>query len=228
MRRFVIIGATVAGLALLNAASASAQNYRASVGWNGGVLLNTSLNDGATAADLLDLKPDATWVVGGHYDHWFGRGNVGLYVRGAYSMPKLPWIQGDRKIRVYMGDLGVILRPIAPEAGRTVLPYISGGVGLIRWGLGDGPTTTYDPAGATFDGSEAFDLVAAGGLGFDIVTPWRWGEGPVVVRIEARDHVQFSSPFEPVNPEDGDFGLIHNAAVVLGFHTGVGILGGGG
>ena len=62
---------------------------------------------------------------------------------------------------------------------------------------------------------------------FDIVTPWQWGEGPVSVRIEGRDHIQFSSPFDPANPEASEFGMIHNAGVVIGFHTGIGAMDGG-
>jgi hypothetical protein len=49
----------------------------------------------------------------------------------------------------------------------------------------------------------------------------------LVIRLEARDHIQFSSPFDPVAADDPEFGLIHNAGVVIGFHTGMGILGGG-
>jgi hypothetical protein len=120
-----------------------------------------------------------------------------------------------------------MLRPVAPGPDKSVLPFVSGGVGIINWGLGDGAPTAYEPAGVIYDGEQKWDLVAAAGLGFDIITPWSWGEGPLVVRLEAQDHIQFSSPFDPINPEDGDFGLIHNAAVVLGFYTGIGILGDG-
>jgi hypothetical protein len=226
MRRVLIAALTIAGLGIGLTPEAQAQAYRSGVGWNGGILVNTSLNDGATGTELVDMKPDATWTVGVHYDQWFGSGNVGVRARGTFSKPTLPWVQGDREIRVYTADLGLMLRPMAPEAGRTVLPFISGGVGVTNWGLGDGPATTFDPAGVVYGGEEGFDLVAAAGVGFDIITPWRWGDGPLVVRLEALDHVQLSSPFEPVNPDDGDFGLIHNAAVVLGIYTGVGILGG--
>jgi len=227
MRRTFIAVLTLMGLLAGLAPEARAQAYRSGAGWSGGMLLSTSLNDGATGADLVDMKPDATWTLGVHYDQWFGSGNVGVRARGTFSKPTLPWVQGDRDIRVYTLDLGLLLRPMAPEAGRTVLPFVSGGIGVINWGLGDGPATTFDSGGVVYDGSEAFDLVASAGLGFDIITPWRWGEGPLVVRLEALDHLQFSSPFDPVDAEDGDLGLIHNAAVVLGFYTGIGLLGGG-
>ncbi len=89
-------------------------------------------------------------------------------------------------------------------------------------------TTTFDPAGATYDGGQSFDLAVSAGIGIDVVTPWEWGEGTLVIRVEGRDHIQFASPFDPANPDDGDFGLIHNAAVMIGFHSAVGLLGGGG
>jgi hypothetical protein len=126
-----------------------------------------------------------------------------------------------------MADMGVLLRPIVPEAGQRFLPFVGGGVGFINWGLGDGPITTYEAAGATYPGDEGFDLVATASFGFDIITPWNWGEGPMIVRIEGRDHIQFSSPFEPAGSDSSEFGTIHNAAVVIGFHTGIGLIGEG-
>ncbi len=228
MRRYLIAALLLASLGLATASPATAQGYTSSAGWSAGVFVNTALNDGAATGDgLVELKPDPTWMVGAHYDRWFGAGNVGVRVRGGFTKPVLPWVQGDRSIRVYMGDIGLMLRPIASGPDKSVLPFISGGVGLINWGLGDGPLTTYEPAGAVYAGQGGFDFVATASLGFDIMTPWQWGEGPVIVRVEGRDHIQFSSPFDPVNPEDPEFGMIHNAGVVIGFHTGIGLTHGG-
>ena len=228
MRRYLIAAATVVSLGLASASPALGQAYKSAAGWNAGVLFNTSLNDGAGEGEgFVDLKPDMTWVVSIHYDHWLGNGNVGIRARGGMSRPVLPWVQGDREIRVLMADLGILLRPVRPEAGKNVLPFIGGGVGLVNWGLGDGVETTFDPARATYSGEEAIDLVVTPSLGIDFVTPWNWGEGPLIVRLEGRDHIQFSSPFDPANPEDAEFGMIHNFAVVLGFHTGMGIIGEG-
>jgi hypothetical protein len=228
MRRYLIAALTLTSLGIASASPALAQGYNSSAGWNAGLFINTGLNDGAAAGEgLVELKPDATWIVSAHYDRWFGGGNVGIRARGGFSKPTLPWVQGDREIRVYMADIGLLLRPIVPEPGNSVLPFVGGGVGFINWGLGDGPLTTYDPAGATYGGEEGLNLVATASFGIDFVTPWRWGEGPLIVRLEGRDHIQFSSPFDPVNPEASEFGMIHNAGVVLGFHTGIGVLGGG-
>ncbi len=228
MRRYLITALTVTILLAISTTAGQAQAYQSSAGWNAGVLFSTGLNDGAaTGQGSVELKPDPTWLASLHYDRWFGGGNVGIRARGGFSMPTLPWTQGDREIQVYMADIGLLLRPIVPEGGQSFLPFVGGGVGFIRWGLGDGPITTYEPAGATYPGEEGFDLVATASLGFDIVTPWNWGEGPMIVRIEGRDHVQFSSPFEPAGSASSEFGTIHNAAVVIGFHTGIGLLGEG-
>ncbi|MBT8395376.1 MAG: hypothetical protein HKO65_12190 [Gemmatimonadetes bacterium] len=228
MRRYLISAVTITCIWIASASPALAQGYDSSAGWNAGVLINTGLNDGAATGDSsVELKPDMTWLVSIHYDRWFGTGNVGFRARGGFSRPTLPWVQGDREIRVLMGDIGLMLRPIAPGPDKTVLPFVSGGVGFINWGLGDGPATTFDQAGANYPGEEKFNLVASASLGFDILTPWHWGEGPLIVRLEGRDHIQFSSPFDPANPDDAEFGLIHNAGVVIGFHTGIGVLGGG-
>jgi hypothetical protein len=228
MRRYLTVALALMTLSILSTASVRAQAYESSAGWNVGAFVSTALNDGAASGEnSVELKPDLTWVASVHYDRWFGAGNVGFRARGGFSMPTLPWEQGDREIRVYMADIGILLRPIVPNEGQTFLPFIGGGVGFINWGLGDGPPTTYQPAGATYPGQEGFDLVATASLGFDIITPWRWGEGPIIVRLEGRDHIQFSSPFDPLNSDSSDFGMIHNAAAVIGFHTGIGALGGG-
>jgi hypothetical protein len=228
MRRYLIAALTVATIGLASTSPVLAQGYKTAVGWSGGVLYTTSLNSGATGgAELVDLRPDPIWTVGAHYDHWIGGGNIGVRAQAGFSKPTLPWVQGDREIRVYMANLDLLLRPVAPAPGKSVLPFLSGGVGFINWGFGDGPLTSFDPAAVSYDGQESFELVAVGGAGIDIVTPWHWGEGPLVIRLEGRDHIQFSSPFDPLSAEDGDFGMVHNAIVVLGFHTGIGVLGGG-
>jgi hypothetical protein len=228
MRRNVITALSLLGLVTATATPGMAQSFKSSIGWNAGVLFSTSLNDGAASGEgLVDLKPDLTWMVGLHYDQWYGSGQLGFRVQGAFARQDLDWVQGPRGIYTYAADVGVMLRPAAPIPGRTVLPFVTGGVGLIRRALGNGASTTFHSAGATYSGEESFQLVAVGGVGFDFITPWQWGEGPVIVRIEGRNHFQFASPFDPVDPEQANFGMINNVSLVLGFHTGMGMLGGG-
>jgi hypothetical protein len=229
MRRFLMTAVALLGLALWLTTPALAQGHKSAVGWTAGVLTSTSLNDGAGSGDgSVDIKPDLTWTVGMHYDHWLGGGNVGIRVNGALAKQTLPWTQGDRDIYVYMADLSLMLRPVSPAPNRSVLPYISGGVGLVRRNLGDGPTTIFTPAGASYGGEDLPEFAPAVGVGIDIITPWRWGEGPLVLRLEGRNWIQLSSHFEPANPDDADFGMVHNAAVFIGVHTGMGLLRNGG
>jgi len=228
MRRYLITALSLLGLVAAAATPVMAQSYKSSVGWNAGVLYSTSLNDGATGGEgLVDLKPELTWMAGAHYDRWMGGGQLGYRLQLGFAKQEIEWIQGRRGIYVYRGDFGVMLRPAAPTPERTLLPFVTGGVGFVRWAMGNGAPTTFNSAGASYSGDERFQLTAIAGVGFDFITPWHWGEGPVIVRLEGRNHFQFSSPFDPVNPEDPDFGLINNISVVLGLHTGLGLLGGG-
>ncbi len=223
MRRYLNTALFMAMLGLTWATPAVAQGYRSAIGWNGGVLFPTSLNDGGGGGSVVDLKPDMTWIVSGHYDHWLSGGRLGGRARVGYSKPVVPWVQGDRAIRVFLLDLGLLLRPVAPIPNRSLLPFVAGGVGLVNWGFGSGPPTTYDPAGTTYGGDESFDLVASAGAGIDFITPWQWGEDPLVIRLEGRDHIQFSSPLESTGPDASDFGMIHHVAIVVGFHTAMGL-----
>ena len=228
MRRFFLVAVALAGAVALTTSAGAAQDFGSSVGWNGGVVLTTSLNGGGGEGEGgVDLKPDPTWFLGAHYDRWLGAGRAGARITGGVSRRTLPWVQGDRTIYSYWGDVGLLLRlaPVSPD--RTVFPFLSGGVGFVFWGLGNGSTTSFPAAGAQYGGDEKFHLAGNAGLGFDIVTPWNWGEGPMLVRLEVRDLIQLSSPFDPVEAEASDFGIVHNPMISLGFHTGMGTLRGG-
>ena len=224
MRRILIAGLTLLGVLLLSASQVQAQAYKYSVGWTAGAVSTSSLNDGAGGG--LSMEPDLTWTAGAHVDYWVWD-HLGLRGQGGVTPHTLPWNQGDRKIYAYYADLAVMLRPAGQAPGRALLPYVSAGVGVARWGLGRGDPTTFGAAGVTYDGSESYNLLFPVSVGVDFITPWNWGEGPLVIRIEGREHLQLMSPFDPVNPDQDDFGMVHNYGVLIGFHTGLGILGGG-
>jgi hypothetical protein len=225
MRRDFTAAYALVVLLALFVAPAGAQDYQSSVGWNAGALMSTGLNDGAASAGAeVDLKPDLTWALGAHWDRWVANGQLGFRIQGGVARPVLPWTQGDRRIQLLVADVGILLRPVVPSPGGTVLPFIGAGVGLINWGLGDGPVTAFGPAGATYPGEERPKLMLVAGLGIDLVTPFHWGEGPLVLRLEGRNHLQLASPFDPTDPAQGDFGMIHNAVVSVGLHTGIGSL----
>jgi hypothetical protein len=136
----------------------------------------------------------------------------------------MEWQQGPRTIAVYSSDLNLVLRLTSPSPGRSVTPYASLGVGWIWWILGNGPGTAFPAARAFYDGDDGFDLMGVGSFGLDFATPFQWGEGPLMIRLEARDGVQFESPFQPLDRNDGDFGMVHNIRIGLGMHAGFGRL----
>lgn len=227
MKRFLAAAFILMGFLAVTASGAVAQDYRSSIGWNAGVMLTTSLNDGASdAGGGVELKPDPTWSVGGHFDRWFGPGLLGGRLSAGLARNVLPWTQGDRSVYSYRADASLMLRLGGPRPERTVIPFISAGVGIVQWGLGDGPVTTFNAAGARYSGNESFQPLGLAGLGLDYVTPFEWGEGPMIVRLEGKDHIQLASPFDPLDPEGGDFGIIHQIYLSLGLHTGIDVLGG--
>lgn len=221
MRRLSIAATGLLLLAFAGSAPVDAQEYRSGVGWFGGGFYSTSLNSGAASGSEA-IDPGLTWTAGGHYDHWLGDGRVGLRLQGAWARHTVTWNQGDRRVSVVSGDVDLTIRLTSPEPGRTVTPYVLVGGGFVRWALGSGAPTTYPPAGVLYPGSEDFEPVAVGGFGLDFRTPLTWGKQPLVVRLEGRDHVQFRSPFEPIDSGTGDFGIIHNISFTLGLYTGIG------
>jgi hypothetical protein len=224
MRSNVALGIAVAALTVAPWSGLSAQDYTASVGWNAGVIRTTSLNSGASVDTSGDLEPDMAWTVGLHYDRWLWSGIFGIRLNGSFAEQKIDWNQGTRNIYLYMADIDLMLRIVPPRPNRSVSPYISAGVGGIRWALGDGPPTTYTTADATYPGEEKFQLMGMVGAGFDIVTPWSWSDNPIVIRLDGRDHLALESPFEPADPSNDSFDPVHNFRVTLGLHTGIGLL----
>jgi hypothetical protein len=221
MRRFLIATFIAAAFGLQGAPALEGQEYRSGVGWFGGAAYSTSLNSGVPV-DAEDMLPGLSWTAGGHYDYWLGGGRFGVRFQGAWQRHTIPWNQGDRNVSMISGDIDVTVRLTSPEPGRTVTPYLLLGGGFVRWALGSGAPTSYPQGGVSYGGSEEFQPVAVGGLGFDFRTPITWGDQPLVVRLEGRDHVQFRSPFDAIDPSVGDLGMVHNISITLGLYTGIG------
>jgi len=205
------------------ATPADGQSYRGAAGWGVGALYSTSLNDGANAD--LDLEPEIAPMLSLHVDHWWGSGRTGVRFQLGTSQPELDWIQGPRDIAVYTADVNLMVRLLEPSPENRVIPHLSVGGGGIWWLLGDGPTTTFGDAGVVYDGEEGVEPTGVASFGLDFLMPWEWDENPILLRFEARDVIQFDSPFDPTGADDDDFGVVHNVGITLGLHTGIGLLG---
>lgn len=222
MNRIARTAGALAFVAALTAASdVAAQDYTYAASYNAGAIWFSPLNSGASGIEgaASDIELGLGWLVGLQFEKWFGSGRVGARLNGALSerpisVPGRP----DRDIGFWLADADLMLRLAPASPDRTVSPFISAGIGLVRYKLGDGPVQTYVPAGAVYDGNDDPRLMGAAGLGFDIITALRWDDQPVGFRLEVVDHIAKDSPFREIG---GDrFGLVHNVRIVLGVFSG--------
>jgi hypothetical protein len=212
--------------ALIVPATIDAQDHRFGAGYHAGAVWFSPLNPdaqqvgGETVSDI-ELAPG--WVAGLQFENWFGSGRAGGRIGAAFTTRNLS-IPGeaDRDVDVWMLDAAFMLRLLGPHRLNVVAPYIVGGAGLVGYGLRS-DVETHIPAGAVYDGDNDARFAPMGGIGFDILTGWRWDDEPIGIRIEATDHVMLESPFRDI--ETGDrLGMIHNIRVTLGLFTGFGVL----
>ena len=159
-----------------------------------------------------------TVVIVDRTDRWTPAMNGALTERGLEVPGRSP-----RDIGFWLVDASGLLRILSPEPGRRVAPFLSAGVGLTQYRLGDGNVLSYIEAGSVYDGNDAPRFTAAGGLGFDIFTGWSWDGEPIGVRIEGTDHVALESPLRELDTGDR-FGLVHNVRLTIGVFTGFGVL----
>lgn len=215
--------AAAAGLligALGASAPAAAQDYGWAAGYNAGGVLFTPLNENGGG---FEIKPATGWIVGLQFERWLGSGRIGLRVNGAITERPLELPAGvDPDIAIWMADADVLLRLLSADPGRSFNMFLSLGGGAVRYKLGDGDFLNFEGANASYPGNDRPRWSVNGGLGFDILTGWRWDDGPVGIRVEAVDHVALDSPFSPIAGDD--FSPIHNLRVVIGAFTGFGVL----
>jgi hypothetical protein len=208
-------------VAVAGAQPVSGQTHSSSIGLNAGAVLYSSFNDGIDAA--VDLRPDANLTGSLQYDWIVGDGNLAFRLGAHYQRMELDWANGRREIYAYAGDFDLILRPVRPRASTRVIPFLTLGAGATQYRFGEGGTTSFPDAGVSYSGNQRFQFSVVGGLGFDIVTGWRWDENNFLIRLEAQDSYVVDSPFEPLSP-DGSLGGVHNLRVTLGLHNTMGIL----
>jgi hypothetical protein len=129
---------------------------------------------------------------------------------------------GNREVGLWLASFDLMARLLPASPQRSFNLFVSAGPGAIQYLLGNGEIIASDEADASYPGGEAVRFTAAGGIGLDFITGWRWDGDPVGIRFEVADHVALSSPFEPVS--GGDFSPVHNVRFVIGAFTGWGLL----
>lgn len=215
------IAVVVVAAAWAPRSAAAQQDFRFSAGYNAGAAWFSKLNSGAGAVDS-DIELDVGWLIGLQFEQWLGSGRLGLRLNGALTERPLQIPGGPRDIGVWMADADFVLRFASADSLRAFNPFLVAGAGVVHYGLGRGDFVNYPDANAAYSGSDKARFAAVGGLGFDIMTGWRWDTNPVGIRVEGVDHVVLKSPFEPLS--GGDFSPVHNVRVVIGLFSGFGAL----
>ncbi len=204
---------------------AHAQDYTWAAAYNAGGVYFTKLNQNAGAVSgqaPFNVELDPGWVIGLQFEHWFAGGRLGARVNGALTQRPLSLPGRSLDVDVWMLDADLLLRLLPAEPWRTFNPFLSLGLGGVRYKLGEGDFINFGAADATYPGKDDPRAAATGGIGFDFITAWRWDENAVGIRVEAVDHVTLDSPFRR---QDGtDFGPIHNVRFVIGLFSGFGVL----
>jgi hypothetical protein len=220
-RMRVLLGLSL-GL-LLAASPAAAQDYRYAASWNVGGAWFSPLNAGGAgaASAVTDIQLDPGWIAGVQFEEWFGSGRAGFRVNGALSQRPLKLPGESRDIGLWLADADLMLRLLPATPERYVNAFISGGAGVVKYGLGSGRFLAYEDADAVYGGGKSARLAVAGGFGIDVVTSLRWDDDPVGFRIEIVDHMVVKSPFTSIS--GGDFDPVHNVRLVIGVFTGWGL-----
>ncbi len=223
-------GAGTALLLLALATAARAQDYGASIGWYVGAIHSTALNSGAAAVTVNGaaqapeaIQPDLGWLAGAFYERWLGAGYVGYRFNGALSQSAVPWNGINRNVRMWLGDVDLVLRPVNPEGGHKVFPFLAAGAGGVIYDMGRGLPVSFDAANAMYSGRQNPRFAAAVSGGIDIVTPWSADFSPILVRLQVGDHMVLRSPFSPLIG-GGSFDPVHQLHAELSLHAGVGSL----
>jgi hypothetical protein len=197
----------LASLLLPAASAALAQDHDTAAGYGAGFLSPGRLNPGAGGTDLA---LDAGWVLTAFGETWHAAGGrVGARLNGAFTQRPLQVAGESRDISTWMADASLLLRLLPPREGRVVAPFVSGGAGIIHYGLGRGVPSPFPDEGVLYPGDAERQVTLVGGAGLDVVPGgFRAFGTPLGVRLEVADHVALRSPFRTL--DGGRLGPIHN------------------
>lgn len=201
---------TLIAIALIIAAPAEAQRHDGTVGYGGGMIWFGDFN-GGSAGESFALDPG--WVATGHVEQWMGSKRLGARLSTAFTRRPMVTVDDTRQINTWLiaGDL--LLRLLPARRGGSVAPFISGGVGVVSYGLGRGEEVVLVPEDARYPGDDERRLSYNAGLGIDIIPGLRLFGTDMGFRLEATDQLVSESPFTSVGGTTLD--PIHNVRVSL-------------
>lgn len=200
------IGSVAAALFVTTFASpAAAQEYAGAAGYGGGIVQFGDFNAGGSGEDFAI---ESGWVVDAFLEDWLAGGWLGARASGAFTRQSMASTSEDRNLNIWLVGADLMLRLLPMRPGTAVSPFVSGGVGLVHYALGD---VAFDlvPENARYPGHGDTRFAVVGGAGLDLLpgmTIWGTNTG---IRLEAVDNVTLKSPFEPMD-DSGDFDRIHN------------------
>ena len=202
-RRLVWIA--LALVALAAAPATSAQDFDGTIGYGGGGIWFGALDEGGRFA------LDAGWLTDAHVERWYG-GRLGLRAHAAFTQRPLQLPGDTRDVNTWLIDGSALLHLLPPRADRAVAPFVSTGVGVVSYGLGEGRRVVIADD-MVYPGDSDRQIAGIVGLGIDFLPGWNWWGNRVGLRLEAADHMATRSPFETAGGET--FGPVHNRRLTL-------------
>jgi hypothetical protein len=186
---------------------ALAQRYDHAAGYGAGAISFGAFNADAGGNELALA---AGWVAHLFGEGYTGEGNLGWRISGGFTKRPLTYADESRNVSTYIADAGLIFRPSALQRESSVSPFVTVGIGVISYALGQsGRPVLVEEANVFYPGNDQRQWMATAGAGIDVLPAgFRFGDVPLGLRFDVADHVTLRSPFETF---DGNRpGPIHN------------------
>lgn len=211
----------LAGLLVVQAAAAHAQDYDTSIGWGGGYMqFAPFLEQGA--ASPRDIGIGATWVAVLNAESWKFNRWVGLRLGGFYSQGPVTYPTAEKDVSAYGVEAAALLRVVPPNPNTLMSAYLIGGGGLMWFALGesdDSPVVPIAGTTAVYDERDRRQFMVMGGAGLEYLPGWRAFDGMIGLRFEAVDQISLSRPIRQIGGPDPD--MMHNLRFSLTLFSGV-------
>lgn len=199
--------------------------------YSGGIFFSDFNEGGSTRGDL---SLESGFVVGMQAESWlhpqFAIRMNGSFTERPFTLERDGEFGGDFRdarlfdgtfgdVNVWMGDMGVMFRPLSPLGSLRMIPFLSAGAGVVHYNPA-GPGRQVPNAAVFFDEKTRF--AAVGGLGLDIQPNTPTKKFGAFIRMELADHYVFDSPAERLrlglDTDDDNFDGVHNVRLNLGMN----------